>query len=256
MIAVVLFCLLLADPTAAELRAQAAAKFRAKDLPAAVELFGRAARLERLDDASRFTLAMALIAMDRRDEARAELEQLPPSPLHLYWLGRLQSIGGNYAQAIRVYNRALTLDPEFWRAQDGIGLASQAMGRYEEAQRAFRAAMKSCGGKSAWPAYNLGAMLVSTGGYAEAEGALAEALRIDPAFSRAYYSLGRIHELRGDAGQALANYRRAAADADDPGVFYALHRLLRKRGDEAGAQLALERFRQLSRTDAQRQSGR
>src|ERR1700746_2333465 len=46
-----------------------------------------------LDERSRFTLAMALIHLNRRDWARPELEKLvaaqPKNPVYLYWLARL-----------------------------------------------------------------------------------------------------------------------------------------------------------------------
>jgi tetratricopeptide (TPR) repeat protein len=232
----------------AALSSEAAARFRAQDLQTAVELFQKADKLSPLTEESRFTLAMAHIALNQRDAARSELSRLRPTPLHLYWLGRLDAIGGNYQGAIARYRQSLSLNPAFWRAHDGIGLAMQAMHRYYEAEAAFRRAIRSNDVRSPWPTYNLGAMFASIDKYPEAEEMLSEALQLDPAFSKAHYQMGRISEKHGNFTEAAGRYRIAARNADTPDVFYALHRVLRKLGDDAGATAALERFRQMKQT--------
>ena len=230
------------EPDAVSLRKEAGAQFRAGHFTAAVQLYEQAETLQPLDDASRFTYAMALVTLNRRDAAREQLEKLPPTPLNLYWLGRLRAVAANYLGAIEFYQQALALDPEFSRAHDGMGLALQAIGRVEEAETAFRAALRTNKARSPWPAHNLGALFVSAGKYDQAREMLAAALSLDSSFSKSHYELGRIHESLGDDHLALEEYQRAATNADYPEVFYALHRLLRKRGDEAAARAALERF--------------
>ncbi|MGH9627814.1 MAG: tetratricopeptide repeat protein, partial [Bryobacteraceae bacterium] len=208
--------------------------------------FERAESIEPLSDANRFTLAMAHIALNQHDAARRELERLPPAALHLYWLGRLDAISGDYPASIEMYKRALALNPEFWRAHDGMGLSYQAIRRFHDAESSFRMAMHTSMGRSPWPVYNLGAMSVDLGKYGEAKQLLADALAIDSDFSKAHYQLGRVHEKLDESEEALESYRRAAATADYPEVFYALHRLLKKGGDEAGARAALQTFQRLN----------
>jgi len=243
-----LLALLLAPQQAApavSLVAEAGARFRAGQYAAAIELYEKAAGLGPLGAPHRFTLAMAYIAVGRRIEARRELEALPPNAHHVYWLGRLHAADADYAAAIETYKRALAFDPEFSRAYDGMGLAYEALGNFAEAEKAYRAAIRANSSRSPWPHQNLGVMLMKLERRDEAESCFRQALALLPAFSQAHYQLGRIHELRGQPDEALARYREGARNADYPDVYYALYRLLKKRGDEAGAGQALQQFRRL-----------
>ena len=77
--------------------------------------------------------------------------------------------------------------------------------------------------------------------WVEAECALREALRYDPALAQAHYHLGRALEKQGRATQAIAEYKSAmAADRASPDSCYSLAMLYRKlhRSSEAAAMFA------------------
>ena len=101
-----------------------------KPLNAAVAL-KKAEAIEPLDPGSRFTLVLAYVSLKRGDWARPELERLaagdPGNITYQYWLGRLDYDAGQYAAAIRRYERVIAKDPSFLRAYDNLGLGSEAL---------------------------------------------------------------------------------------------------------------------------------
>lgn len=107
-----------------------------KPLNAAVAL-KKAEAIEPLDAVSRFTLALAYVSLKRGDWARPELERLaasdPGNVTYQYWLGRLDYDAGQYAAAIRRYERVIAKDPSFLRAYDNLGLSYEALNQTDQA---------------------------------------------------------------------------------------------------------------------------
>jgi tetratricopeptide (TPR) repeat protein len=114
---------------------------RGNSLGAAIA-FKKAEVLTPLDERSRFTLAMAYVAMRRRDWARPELEKLaaaaPRTARYVYWTARLDYDDGLYAAAVDGFLRAIDLDRSFTRAHDNLGLSYEALGRFDEAIASYR----------------------------------------------------------------------------------------------------------------------
>jgi len=106
----------------------------------------KAEALAPLDARSRFTLAMAYVVLRRRPWARPELEALAAAdagnPLYPYWLARLEYDEEHYAAAVDGFRRALALDPEYLKAHDNMGLALDALGRYDEAIKSYEEALR------------------------------------------------------------------------------------------------------------------
>jgi tetratricopeptide (TPR) repeat protein len=220
-----------------------------KPLNAAIAL-KKAEALEPLDNASRFQLVLAYVAMGQREWARPELERLaaaaPDTAIYRYWLGRLDYDAGRYAAAIVHLRAAAERDPSFARTFDNLGLCYEALDQVALAIPQYREAIRLTqltAEPSPWPFVNLAAALARSGDYGEAEALLRQALRIDPRASRALYQLGTVLEATDRSGDAIATLS-AAADADPtyPEPLYALARIYRRQGRTAEADAALAAF--------------
>jgi len=225
-----------------------------RPLNAAIAL-KKAEKIERLDEGSRFTLAMAYVAMGKRAWARPELETLgaevPLKALYPYWLARLDYDDNQYAAAVAKLEKAIALDAGFSRAYDNLGLCLEALGRFDEAKSAWERAIALNAERrtfSPWPPLNLGLLLTRLDRLDEAETRFREAVRIDASFAAAHYQLGVVLEKKGKTGEARDELEAAARlDAGSPETQYALARLYRRTGDTAKADAALRRFEELKK---------
>lgn len=252
------------QPASRELLLQIAGVFMLdrRPLNAAIAL-KKAEALGPLDTQSRLQLALAYIAMKRRDWARPELQKLalaePANVIHSYWLARLDYDDGQYASAIARLKGVVAQAPEFARAHDNLGLCYEALHEpdaaiphYREAVRLNREAESN---RSGWPALNLAILLRSRGELNEAERLIREALTYDRRLAPAHYQLGAVLEGRGRLDDAVEALRQAAeVDAGYPAPYYALSRIYRQQGRTADAEAALKTFRKLH--DSRRESGR
>jgi tetratricopeptide (TPR) repeat protein len=231
---------------------------RGEYLSSAVAL-KKAEALAPLDERSRFTLAMSYIVMGRRGWARPELEKLAGSdaknPLYPYWIARLEYDEQHYADAVEGFKRALALDPTYLKAHDNLGLAYDALGRYEEANRSYQEAVRLNRDRQAhspWPALNLGILLTRLDRLDEAEPLLRESAREDPRFAQAHCQLGLVLEKKGRSAEAIAELDQAAQlDPHYPEPHYALARLYRRGRDADKADRALETFLALKKEKGQ-----
>ena len=232
---------------------------RGRPLNAAIA-FKKAEAIAPLDERSRFTLAMAYVALGHRDWARPELAKLaeaaPANPLYPYWTGRLDYDDGQYATAVKGLRRALELDPLYMKAYDNLGLCYEALGRFDEAARSWEEAIRlntEQTVKSPWPALNLGLLLTRLDRLDEAEARFRESLACDPRFPQARYQLGITLEKKGRVPEATAEIEEAARlDPAYPEPQYALSRLYRRAGESEKADRALQRFQELKKEKDQR----
>jgi tetratricopeptide (TPR) repeat protein len=230
-----------------------------KPLNAAIAI-KKAEALGPIDEATRFTLVLAYVAMKRGDWARPELERLvranASNPLYQYWLGRLDYDAGQYASAIARLEQVIARDPGFIRAYDNLGLCYEALNQPEQALAHYRRAIelnRNAAQKSAWPALNLATLLRQRGELGEAEALLREALEYDASSAKARYQLGAVLEQQGEPEQAIAELIRAATgDATYAEPHYALARIYRQQGRHSEADAALATFQRLR--EVQRES--
>ena len=218
----------------------------------------KAEELEPLDARSRFTLAMAYVVLRQRRWARPELETLaaadPRNPLYPYWLARLEYDEEHYAAAVEGFRRALALDPGYLKAYDNLGLALDALGRYDEAIQSSEEALRLNRARAAhspWPALNLGLVLMRLDRLDEAETLFRESAREDPRFAPAAYQLGVVLEKRGRNAEAAAALGEAVRlDPRYAEPHYVLARLYRRAGENEKADRALEQFQQIKNASA------
>jgi tetratricopeptide (TPR) repeat protein len=215
----------------------------------------KAEKLAPLDDANRFTLAMAYVVLKRPDWARPELERLARSDaanaLYPYWLGRIDYDARLYEPAIANFRHAIELDAEFARPYDSLGLSLDMLGRLDEAAAAYQRATELNRRKppgSPWPPLNYGILLTKLGRLDEAEKLFRESAGYDGKFGNAHYQLGVVLEKKGRLSEAVAELRSAAEL--QPGSYaphLALGRVYRALGDAANSQKEFAEFRRLKR---------
>jgi tetratricopeptide (TPR) repeat protein len=209
--------------------------------------------LRSLDERDRFTLAMAYVAMDKRDWARQELDRLAASEarqaLYPYWLSRLDYWDMRMNSAVANARKAIALDPTFMKAYDNLGLSYEGLGRNDEAILAYEKAIamnRSRRLPSPWPPLNLGALLVKLGRLDEAEPYLQESLKYDARFPKAHYQMALLLDKRKAEDAALKEL--AAAVQNDPRYaepHYLLGRIYTRRGETARAAEEWRTFHQL-----------
>jgi Tfp pilus assembly protein PilF len=201
----------------------------------------------------RYTLALAYVVLRKPNWARPEFEKLARSdssnPLYVYWQGRIDYEGMQFKAAASDFNRALTLDPEFMKAYDNLGLALEALGDFDGALKNYHQATelnRRQSPPSPWPPLNQGACLIKLGKLAEAESSLRESLHYDSRFPMAHYQLGRLLEKENKNGEALQELRQAAAnDPEYPDPHYAMGEIYQRTGDTQQAEIEWGIFQKL-----------
>jgi tetratricopeptide (TPR) repeat protein len=219
----------------------------------------KAEALSPLDARSRFTLAMSYVVMGQPGWAKPELQTLagadPHNALYPYWLARLDYDDNQYLAAVQGFRRALELDAGYLKAHDNLGLALEAVGRYDEAIQSYQEALRldrQRHARSPWPALNLGILLTRLDRLDEAEPLFRESSREDPRFAPAHYQLGLVLEKKGATKNAIDELRLATQlDPHYPEPHYALARLFRRAGEASRADESLERFLLLKKQKGQ-----
>ena len=154
------------------------------------------------------------------------------------------SEAGRAAEAVELLRSMLgenRFDPPFFY---NVGNAFARLGESEAAIEAYRKAIAQRRGNYSRAQHNLGVVLTRLGRWDEAEEALTAALRQENyTYAEASYSLGRLHALRGEAGLAIAEWRRTLRiEPEHADAAVALARALAEDGDPAAALAVLDDF--------------
>ena len=157
------------------------------------------------------------------------------------WL--LQERLGRYEEAEAAYRQAIALDETYARPWNGLGnLLQDHLGRYEEAEAAYRQAI-ALDEKNARPWRNLGHLLQDhLGRYEEAEAAYRQAIVLDEKAIYSKANLARLWWRQGRRQEAESLYRDLAkvAKADEWHLLLQAHLCLDNR------QLALDALQALA----------
>lgn len=116
--------------------------------------------------------------------------------------------------AISAYEKAIDAEPARLDARINLGRLLHEHGKLVRAERAYRDALKACGGEATL-LYNLAVLLEDLDRRAEALEAYKAALRGNPALTDAHYNLALLYEKLGrprDALRHMAQYRRLATN--------------------------------------------
>ena len=140
--------------------------------------------------------------------ARHHAENNPEDFAAHYNLAALLQTRGDYAEAIRVYEEALKLQPGDAAVENALGGALLANGQLREAIPHLRAAVRAR--PDYFDAhYNLGNALASAEDYAGAAAEFGEAVRLNPADAGAHTNFGSALALTGKVEEARQEFQKA-----------------------------------------------
>jgi Ca-activated chloride channel family protein len=132
---------------------------------------------------------------------------------------------GKYEEAVRAYRQAVKIKPDYAEAHNNLGDAYLQLKQYKKAVEAYKQAIRYKPDLAS--AYgNMGAAYYKQGEHQRALEAYKEAVRIDPKFSAAYHNLGVIYSERGERDAAIAQY--AILKSLDPAMAEKLYLLIYK----------------------------
>ncbi|MCC7178030.1 MAG: tetratricopeptide repeat protein [Acidobacteria bacterium] len=166
-------------------------------------------------------------------------------------LGSTFHEAGRYDEAVRHYERAVALEPDYAPAYNNLGVTLRAQGRVDAAIAAYE---KGLALEDDYPDlhYNLANALLELGRADEAAAHLRQSLAGEPASAATHNNLGMAMAAKGQYAQAAAEFR--AAIALDPGSALAHRNLgnaLASMGRTSEALGALERAVSIDPEDAQ-----
>jgi tetratricopeptide (TPR) repeat protein len=115
---------------------------------------------------------------------------------------------GRIAEAQRLYQRILSIDPGHAEALHLFGLLAYRVGQLETAIALIRAAIQQRPAQAPYH-FNLGVVLHKHGKLAEAQDAYRQALRLDSSSVEAHCNLGNVLREQGRLEEAVACYQRA-----------------------------------------------
>lgn len=217
----------------------------------------KAEALAPIDDRSRFTLAMAYIAMKHPDWARPELEKLaradPCDARYPYWISRVDYHDMHLSEAVANARKAIRLDPRFMKAYNNLGLYEEGLGKYKEAIMAYRKAIRlndEEGLRSPWPTLNLGVLLSKMDHLDEAEIYLRQSLSEAPHFPKAHFRLGALLEKENRDTAALKELEEAVTyDPSYAEPYFVVGKILERQHQPEKAREAFRMFKQLKRQE-------
>ncbi len=154
----------------------------------------------------------ALIVEQARDWAIKSLTQakdLEPTNPVLWWrLGNNYSLAGKWDEAIKSYQEAIRLKQDYVGSYVGLANAYEQKQEMDKAVESYKTIMPVAL-QNPDALFNYGRLIYNRNkgtDRADAEKFWLEAVRIQPNYSNALYSLGLLYESRGDKAKALEYY--------------------------------------------------
>jgi len=130
-----------------------------------------------------------------------------------YAAGRLHESQNQLERAVEQYRAAVTLDPKYVDAYNGLGVCLTRLGRYREAEEQFVKAIELAPDR-AHLRNNLAFCYISQRRWADAEAELRNALELKPGFARAQINLAMSLAQQGKFDPALEEFRAVLKEAD------------------------------------------
>ena len=188
-------------------------------------------------------------ASEERDRKAISLDP-QNAPAH-YYLGRCLYTRQSMAEAAEQYKTAISLDPTLIRAYDGLGLAYQALGARQEAERSFQEGMnqesKSPRRLSEWLPLDFATFLLESGPTEQVEHLLKMALLRNPDNAEVWYQLGKFNYQSKRYSDAVAMAQHALQlDPKSARAHYLCGRSYHALHQEAEAKAEFAKFHELS----------
>jgi len=174
--------------------------------------YGRAIRLDGMNELARLGLGELKIATGRTMEAIQEFElalrRKPALVAAHLGLGNALAVTGRNVEALERYSQALGLRPRLPEAEFAAGFVLARMGRVKEAETRYRRALvERPDFAAAW--MNLGHLLREQGREAYAEAALQRAVELRPDLVTGWINLAILERERRRPAAAEAHLRKA-----------------------------------------------
>lgn len=147
----------------------------------------------------------------------------------------IKSTNSYYQQALKEFNKAIKLDPDFYKAYNNAGKIMQETGKLAEAEKYYRKALE-IEPKCSEAVDNLGTVLYAKNQTDASINKFKEAIGLNSKNSSAYYHLGEALVSRGDYNSAI-NYLQTALylNPNSAPVHDMLGKAYQKQGNEAAA---------------------
>lgn len=149
-------------------------------------------------------------ATDWAIKSLVQASELEPSNPILHWrLGNNYMLQNNTAKAIESYQRAIDLKKDYVGAYVSLSAAYEANKETDKAIEVYTTLVRSGLINNPEILFNFGRLLYNRGGKDDkndAEKLWLEAVRLQPNYSNALYSLGLLYENKGDKNKALEYY--------------------------------------------------
>lgn len=181
-------------------------------------------------------LATCATTQNKLDKARSK------DPQYQYNLGLFYLNNNNIDEAIKYFNKSLSLDPKNYLAWNALGLAQSMKGNFEASIQAFSKALET-NPQFTEARNNRGTIYFELGQYDKAEAEYRQAL-LDPNYASRelpYYNLARLFFVQGKYDEAYDNIQKAIQVKNRFAMAHNLRGLiLEKTGDPEEAVLAFE----------------
>ncbi len=178
------------------------------------------------------------------------VEWNPQDALGWYYLGRTKYNENRFDEAVKAFQKCLTLKARDVKAEDNLGLAYEGLNQVDQAMAAYRTAIewqKNVLAKDAGPYLDLGNLLVDNGHPDEGLPSLLAAERMAPDDFRTHRALGKAYEHLDEPAKAREELERAAKLApEDAPIHFVLAQVYRKLGLTEKAKEESEKYTKLT----------
>ncbi|MCR4395499.1 MAG: tetratricopeptide repeat protein [Candidatus Saccharicenans sp.] len=165
---------------------------------------------------------------------------------HLAWnaLGLAQSIKGNFEASVQAFRKALEANPQFTEARNNLGTIYFELGQYDKAEAEYRQALLDPNYTSReLPYYNLARLFFVQEKYDEAYDNVQKAIQVKNRFAMAHNLRGLILEKTGDLEEAVVAFEQAVKIVPEDTTF--LFNLARAQYDTGQYRKSKENFEKL-----------
>jgi tetratricopeptide (TPR) repeat protein len=228
------------------------------DPHASLDTYTHAAQFRKPTPQELRSVALDYVLLSDYDDAIHWLEvavDLAPADTEiLYALGRCYYSKSRFADAGKMYQRVLAIDPHNLKAEENLGLVYDATNHPVEAESALRMAVSwsDANGKDQWPFLDLGSFLVDHNRSNDAIAPLQIAAQIQPDSAAAHERLGRALLATQQTSVGIAELQQSAKlDEKNPKVHFELGRALRQAGRSEEAKKEFEMSQQLYATHSE-----
>lgn len=174
--------------------------------------------------------------------ALSQSEEAEKDPVELFNKGQDAHEKGDFNSALKFYEEALKVAPEFPEAEFQKGSALQSLGRDAEAEKSYRRAIEL---RENWvlPMAGLGEILVQLGKYSEAETILIKTIEIDANNDSVYLSLTALRLKTKSTPEVLRSLLIKLSNLPKPtaSIWAARGSLEKELGDKVSAKTSFQR---------------